>query len=94
MAERYFLPATVPAGIFVFDFDHDMLGKSGNGTPEQWLPTVQATRLEFFGTWSAACNLEILTNDVAPVETSPAERYSLESDTGFEPEVGTPVRGA
>jgi hypothetical protein len=95
MAERFVTPATMPAGVFVFDFDHDTLGHSGDGTPEQWLATVQATRLEFFGTWTTdACTLEIITNDVAPVEVDPAERYMLESDTGFDPEVGVPVRGA
>jgi hypothetical protein len=76
----------------VFDYNHDVLGHLGDGTPELWLPTVQATRFEFQGTWGDDCNVELLVNDVAPVETSPDMRYAEDSRTGFTPEVGVPVR--
>jgi len=81
----------VPAGVFPYQFSHDVLGHAGDGTPELWLPTVQSSRLELQGTFAAG-DLEILTNDVAPVEIQPEERYQEFSETGFTPEVGTPVR--
>jgi len=95
MSERtIFGTGGLPTGVYHFGFQHDTIGHNGDGTPELWIPTVQATRLEFFGSWSAACNVEFLVNDVAPVETSPNERFVSGSDTGFAPEVGTPVRSA
>src|SRR5262245_38956546 len=37
--ERYIFGAGgVPAGIFVYDLDHDILSHGGNGTPELWWP--------------------------------------------------------
>lgn len=93
MSERAeLITGGVPAGVFLFDFNHDVLGHLGDGTPELWIPTVQATRFEFQGTWTAAVNLEILVNDVAPVEVAPSERYVEDSKTGFTPDVGVPVR--
>lgn len=93
MSERAIIaPGNLPAGVFVFDFNHDVLGHLGDGTPELWLPTVQATRLEFQGTWGAAVNVEALVNDVAPVEVQPEQRFVEQSRTGFVPEVGMPVR--
>jgi hypothetical protein len=90
--ERYiFGSGGVPAGVFVYDFDHDILGHGGNGTPELWWPTLQSTRLELFGTFGASGELRVLTNDVAPVEINPAERYVETSETGFQPmPVGAP----
>jgi hypothetical protein len=91
-SERYiFGTGGVPAGVFVYDFDHDVLGHGGNGTPELWLPTLQSTRLELVGSFGAGGELRILTNDVAPVEINPAERYVEDSATGFTPmPVGAP----
>lgn len=87
MMERFIhSSAGVPAGVFAFDFDHDVLGHGGDGTPELWLPTVQSTRLELQGTWDAS-DVEILVNDVAPVEVNQAQRYVETSETGFEPAV-------
>jgi hypothetical protein len=84
--ERYiFGTGGVPAGVFVYDFDHDVLGHGGNGTPELWLPTLQSTRLELVGSFGGAGELRVLTNDVAPVEINPAERYVETSDSGFHP---------
>lgn len=94
-SERYiFGAAGVPAGTFVYDFDHDVLGHAGNGTPELWLPTLQSTRLELVGNFTGGGELRILTNDVAPAEINPAERYVETSATGFHPmPVGAPVIG-
>jgi hypothetical protein len=84
--------ADVPAGVLAYPFSHDVLGHAGDGTAELWLPTVQASRMEYRGSYGAAGELQILTNDVAPVEVTPQERYYEFSETGFTPEVGVPVR--
>jgi len=54
------------SGVFVYDFAHDFDGRLGHELRDQWLPTVQSTRLEIVGTFGAAGQLTVLTNDVAP----------------------------
>ena len=66
MQEEYGIP--IIDGVFVYDFTHDDDGHPGNEDRNLWLPTVQATRLEVQGSFGTnATNLEIITNDVAPV---------------------------
>lgn len=72
--------AGVPAGVFVYDYDHDMI--PGNGTPELFLPTVQSTRLELSGSFGAASQIEVITNDIAPVEVVQEERYMERNASG------------
>ena len=74
MAERYgyaLAPITTAdddEGVFVYDFSHDFDGHPGGELGDLWLPTVQATRLEFVGSISnSAGTLDVLTNDIAPV---------------------------
>lgn len=55
-----------PAGVFAFNFDTDLAGKSGNEMRDLWVPTSQATRLELVGSFGAAGTLTIITNDIAP----------------------------
>lgn len=88
MWERY-NRYVLDTGVFVYDFSHD-----GNGHPggeddgHLWLRTVQATRLEFVGTWTGSGGvLTVLTNDVAPVAVS--DRFEEDSASG-----GTPGAGA
>ena len=76
---------TNDTGVFVFGFDHSDKNNQGDDSPTLWLPTVQSTRLELVGTSAAAGTLQILTNDVAPAEVVPAERYVETSQTGFHP---------
>lgn len=66
MRER--IPGTVgpDTGVLVYDFTSEFDGLVG-GELRNWLPTIQSTRLEFAGTFGAAQNVTILTNDVAPV---------------------------
>ncbi len=91
MSERYiYTGTTVETGVFVYSFDHDVLGHAGDGTPELWLPTVQATRLEVVGTGVTAGTVDIIVNDVAPAEINPAMRYS-EAGTAFHPGPVGPV---
>ena len=63
--ERY--GVALPDGVIALDFTHDADGKPGNENRHLWLPTSQATRMEFVGSFGAAGVLTILTNDVQPV---------------------------
>lgn len=78
-------------GVFFFPLDSFVLGHAGDEEPNLWYPTVQSTRLEFAGTMAVAGGLQVLTNDVAPVEVNPTARYNERSATGFQPNLGQPV---
>lgn len=83
-----------PEGVYVYSYDHDVQNKSGDGTPELFLPTLQQTRFEFIGTYGSAGTLEIITNDVAAVETDQFERYDEDSASGFRPGVVSAPMGS
>lgn len=77
--------AVTDAGVFVFPFNH-FGGRgigAGAGNRNGWLATVQSARLELFGTAGAQGTLQVVTNDVAPVEVVPVERYVETSQTGI-----------
>lgn len=79
------------AGVFFYQFNFGgdgTQGRSGDEQPNLWLPTVQASRLELDGTTATAGTIEFITNDIAPVEVVPQERYVETNATGFHPEVG------
>lgn len=73
------------AGVFHYSFNHQAQGRSGDGPPNLWLPTVQSTRLEFTGVSGVAGSVTVLTNDVAPAEVSPSERFVESSQSGGSP---------
>lgn len=75
----------LPDGVLVYGFDNSVLGKSGDGSPITYLPTVQATRLDWRPTMGAAGSVDVIVNDIAPAEVNPAERYVETSETGFTP---------
>lgn len=75
-------PAGTDAGVMVFNFNNSILGKVGDESSDLWLPTLQSSRLELVGTTTSAGTLEILTNDIAEVETDQSQRYVMESATG------------
>jgi hypothetical protein len=77
----------VENGVLVFDYSHDVLNQMSGGT-DLYLPTVQATRLELRANNFAAGSVDVLVNDVTPVEISAAGRYSEASATAFHPQVG------
>lgn len=87
------LAASVPelksrdTGVFAYPLDRSTKNTVGDDSPTLWIPTVQSTRLEIKGNNEEAGDLQIITNDVAPVAVQPAERYQEESRTGFHPEV-------
>jgi len=78
-------------GVLVLPFNKGTLGAAGNGPLRQLLPTVQSTRQEFAGSAAAAGTLEVLTMDMTVTEIDAADRYVLENEGGFHPEVGTAV---
>jgi hypothetical protein len=55
-----------PTGVFPYNFDTDLYGKSGMEMRDLWLPTSQATRLEVVGNFTGAGTLTVITNDIAP----------------------------
>jgi hypothetical protein len=81
-------PAIRDVGVFAFPFDDLVLGHAGDEEPNFWLPTMQSSRLELNGVAAVAGTLQVCTNDVAPVEVNPAERYVETSTTGFHPAAG------
>lgn len=93
MAERYQQvagAAGVEAAVLAYSYMHDVLAHAGDGGVALYLPTVQATRFELdISNLASAGNLDILVNDVLPVEVDPRRRYIETNTTGFHPEVGT-----
>jgi hypothetical protein len=79
-----------PTGVFAYTFDRTNQDRAGDDKPWLWLPTVEATRLEWTGNWEKAGVQIILTNDVAPAEVNPTQRYALPSATGFHPSAEVP----
>lgn len=75
-----------PNGVFVMPFTHagelQALGTDNMGA--LYLPTTLATRLEWTGNIATAGTLQIITNDVAPVETNIAERFAVPNATSFQ----------
>lgn len=86
MSERS-IPGTVNVedGVVVYDFSHDLDGHIGFDEPTLWLATVQATRFEIHASNFAVGQMQVLTNDVAPVEVNPNDRFVDTSQTGFHP---------
>jgi hypothetical protein len=67
---------TRPTGVFVLPFNHGgPLAAFGNEDPDLWLPTTQSSRLEIAGTSAVAGSIQVLTNEVAPIEQDQAARY-------------------
>lgn len=82
--EKILTQQAVLAGVFDLPFNHggEAGGKMGNETPELWLGTTQASRLEISGTSAAAGNIYVVTNEVAPIEANPATQYQTPNATG------------
>lgn len=80
-----------PVGVFAYTFDRTNQDRAGDDKPWLWLPTVEATRLELFGSFGAGINTcNVLVNDIAPAEVNPTQRYALPSATGFHPNADVP----
>lgn len=88
MAEKIVDLTARDAGVFALPFTHSDHNQVGDDSPTLWLPTVQSTRMELIGQVAAAGRWQIITNDVAPAEVRPEERYRMVNAGGFHPEVG------
>lgn len=64
-----------PTGVFVYTYNETVLGKAGDESPNLWLPTQQSTRFELNGNLGAAGSIEVIVNDVQPIEVAPDQRY-------------------
>lgn len=74
---------TRPAGVFALLYNTG--GPSddvGNEDPTLWLPTTTASRLEVTGNSASAGSIQVLTNEVAPVDPDQATRYQFPSGSG------------
>lgn len=80
--ERLSGAITRPVGVIVIPFNHFLTGRQGNDSPDGWLPTTSSARLEFNGNSAAAGTVEMLINEVAPIEPNQANRYAVPSATG------------
>lgn len=85
MFEKYENLNTRDAGVFHYSFNHSVQGRTGDGPPNLWLPTMQSSRLEFSGVAAVAGSITVLTNDVAPAEIRPDERFVETSQSGGTP---------
>jgi len=92
VTERALLTA-LDTGVFALTFNHSTENNLGDDNPSLWLPSVQASRFELDGNSATAGNIQALTNDIAPGEVVPSERYVEPSATGFHPEVGVTTPG-
>lgn len=70
-------------GVWLYPFAHSIMGRNGDENPNLWLPTVQSTRMELAGSAAAGGTVQVVINDIQPVEVHPAERYTENSDTTF-----------
>lgn len=68
-------------GVFVLPFCASVLGKAGDESPNLWLPTQQSTRLELNGNLGAAGSIQVIVNDVQPIEVAPDQRYVEDNAT-------------
>jgi hypothetical protein len=75
--------ATRDTGVWILSMAHSQQNRAGDDTPNLWWPTVQATRMELSGTNALAGSIQVVVNDIQPVEVVPAERYTENSDTTF-----------
>lgn len=75
---------TRDTGVFGYLMNADVAGGLGDDDPTFWLPTVQASRLQLDGSSVTAGSWQIITNDVAPVEVAPEERFVEQNRTGHQ----------
>lgn len=74
---------TLPTGVFVLPFNHGSPdGTVGNEDPDMWLPTTSNSRIEVTGSSAAAGSIQVLTNEVAPVEQDQTQRYVVTNADG------------
>lgn len=82
--EKVLTAGAAIAGVFALPFNHGGSGEGrmGNEDPNLWLGTTQASRLEISGNSAVAGQIQVLTNEVAPIEANPAQQYTSPNRTG------------
>jgi hypothetical protein len=92
MMQEEHLAACVPQlkerdkGVFAFLFNIGVHGTVGDDSPTLYYPTMQSTRLELIGNTAEAGSWDIVSDVVAPVAVSAAERYQVPNRSSFQPE--------
>jgi hypothetical protein len=67
---------TMPTGVFALPYNHGgPVATLGDEDPDLWLPTTQSSRISIDGVSAAAGSVQVLTNEVAPIEQDQASRY-------------------
>jgi hypothetical protein len=73
----------LPTGVLALLFDTGgSAGDIGNDPSTLWLPTMQSSRLEIAGTWAGAGSMQVLTNEIAPVDADQATRFQVPNGSG------------
>jgi hypothetical protein len=74
---------TLPTGVLALLYDTGgAAGDIGNDPSTLWLPTMQSSRLEIAGTWAGAGSMQVLTNEIAPVDADQATRFQVPNGSG------------
>jgi hypothetical protein len=74
---------TLPTGVLALLFNTGgAAGDIGNDPSTLWLPTMQSSRLEVTGTWAGAGAMQVLTNEIAPVDADQATRFQVPNGSG------------
>jgi hypothetical protein len=79
---------TRDTGVWLLPMAHSNQNRNGDDSPNLWWPTVQATRMELTGASASSGSVQVVVNDIQPVEVVPAERYTENSDTTFRAQAG------
>lgn len=75
---------TLPTGVLSLLYNYGgSAGDTGNDPSTLWLPTMQSSRLEITGTWAGAGTMQILTNEIAPVDADQATRYQFQNNGAY-----------
>jgi hypothetical protein len=72
----------LPVGVLALLYNTANSGDIGDEGATLWLPTMQSSRLEVTGTWAGTGSMQVLTNEIAPVDADQATRYQFDSGTG------------
>lgn len=78
--------AARPTGVYALLYNTGgPAGHVGNEEPNLYLPTAQSSRLELYGNSAVAGSIEVIMNEIAPIEQVQTERYMVPNDSSFRP---------
>jgi hypothetical protein len=73
---------SLPAGVLALLYNIADSADLGDDGSTLWLPTMSSSRLEITGTWAGVGTMQVLTNEIAPVDADQATRYQFQSGSG------------